>query len=252
MPNYAQLAEDLTRALDTALAPIAISLLDEPPAGVAAFEGAVPAGCVFWERAAAGPFYTSATDHELCAIGVHTHHLSGASAQQPSELERVLEVMGQLDYVRGDDVARIAVLDRVARHAVYAPLAQAPCKPDMVILFVNSQDGLVVAEAVDQVEHGPPPALGRPACALVPHVINTGRAASSLGCCGARAYLDVMQPSIAMWGLPGARLADYVARIVALSDANAKLARFHQLRRQDVEGGGRPTVEASLEHFARG
>ena len=39
-------------------------------------------------------------------------------------------------------------------------------------------------------QHPDNPAMGRPACAVVPQAINSGQAALSLGCCGARAYLD--------------------------------------------------------------
>jgi len=42
-------------------------------------------------------FVTSAKDHELCAIGVHTHHLSGASTTQQTELQEALKAMGGLD-----------------------------------------------------------------------------------------------------------------------------------------------------------
>ena len=63
--------------------------------------------------------------------------------------------------------------------------------PDMVLLFVNANQTLILSEATQQVENQNAPAMGRPACAIVPQVMNTGRAALSLGCCGARAYLDI-------------------------------------------------------------
>ena len=36
-----------------------------------------------------------------------------------------------------------------------------------------------------------------------PHVVNTGQPALSLGCCGARAYLDVMTDDVALWAATG-------------------------------------------------
>jgi uncharacterized protein (DUF169 family) len=88
--------------------------------------------------------------------------------------------------------------------------------------------------------------MGRPACAVVPQVVNTGRAAVSLGCCGARAYLDVLTDEMAIFAIPGANLQAYVERIDALAKANAVLANFHQLRRREVEDGQTPTVKQSL------
>ena len=91
-----------------------------------------------------------------------------------------------------------------------------------------------------------PPAMGRPACGVVPAVKNSGRAALSLGCCGARAYLDTLTPNLSLWALPGPRLAEYADRVAELSKANEVLTRFHKLRRKDVEAGGAPSVKQSL------
>lgn len=74
----------------------------------------------------------------------------------------------------------------------------------------------------------------------------SGRAALSLGCCGARAYLDVLTDSVALFAIPGAKLADYCVRIAALTDANAVIARFHTIRRHNIAAGQTPTVKESL------
>jgi len=92
--------------------------------------------------------------------------------------------------------------------------------------------------------------MGRPACAIVPQAINTGRAALSLGCCGARAYLDVLTDEVALWAIPGSKLDLYVERIATLAKANAVLTTFHQMRRKDVEDGKSPTIKESLAAMA--
>lgn len=250
MSDYARHAAELTSSLSLAVPPIAVAICDAVPAGVPAYEGAVAAGCRFWEEAATRAFATVTRDHELCAIGVHTHNLADASDEARSELGAALRVMAELEYVRPEDVAAIPVLERTARCVVYAPLAEAPVAPDVVLLFLRASQSLIAAEAVQQVEAGLPPALGRPACAVVPQAINSGRAAMSLGCCGARAYLDVLADDVALWALPAARLADYTARVVALSRANAMLSAFHTRRRADVEAGERPTLEQSLARIS--
>ena len=88
--------------------------------------------------------------------------------------------------------------------------------------------------------------MGRPACAVVPQVANTGRSALSLGCCGARAYLDALTDDVAVYALPGARIGEYAGRISALAKANEVLTHFHVLRRRDIESGDRPTIQQSL------
>jgi uncharacterized protein (DUF169 family) len=239
-------AKRLHESLGLGLPPIAVSLTDTVPAGVPSVTEAAAAGCAFWERAAKGPFFTSAADHALCSIGIHTHNLSGAPPSQASELKLTLKVLNDLDYVRDEEVAAIPVLQRSVKHVVYAPLSDAPIAPDVVVLFAHARHSLVITEAVQQVEAGLPPAMGRPACAMIPQVANSGRAAMSLGCCGARAYLDALTDETALWALPGASINAYADRIVALASANATLAKFHGLRREAVAQGVRPTVEQSL------
>jgi uncharacterized protein (DUF169 family) len=151
--------------------------------------------------------------------------------------------------VRPEDLPLIPVLASRSKYVVYAPLSESPLPPDVVLLFANSNQALVLSEAAQQVEGGTPPAMGRPACAVIPQVANTGRAALSLGCCGARAYLDVLTEDVALFAIPGAKLDAYVKRIVALAHANGVLARFHGLRRKEIGAGGNPTVRQSLEAF---
>jgi uncharacterized protein (DUF169 family) len=250
MSDYQKLANDLISALKLSQPPIAISFCDVPPPNVPAFNGMVPAGCSFWQQAAAKMFYTSTKDHELCAIGVHTHHMSQPSPSHQSELGDALAAMSGLDYVRAEEVAAIPVVQREVKHVVYGPLAEFRSDPEVVLLFAHAQQGLIVSEAVSRVDKGIPPAMGRPACAVVPQVINKGRAAMSLGCCGARAYLDVLADSVAMWAFPGNKLEQYCAEVVNLARANKTLAAFHTRRKEDVASGKRPTVRQSLERLS--
>jgi uncharacterized protein (DUF169 family) len=243
--NNAELSEILTSSLRLRQAPVAISLVNSLPDGLAQFHGRVAAGCKFWEEGAESGFATSASDHNLCAVGVHTHNLQPSPAQQ-ADLMDALKVFADLDYVRPQDVAAIPVLRSQPAHVVYAPLARTPLPADLVMLLVDAAQTLILSEAVQQVENQAAPAMGRPACAVVPQVVNTGRAAISLGCCGARAYLDRLQDDVAIFALPGANLESYVERIAALAKANSVLSKFHRLRRGQVEGGASPSVKQSL------
>jgi uncharacterized protein (DUF169 family) len=240
----------LIQSLGLSTPPIAVSFHDSIPENVAGIDGAVPAGCVFWQEAAKRTFVTSAVDHALCAIGVHTHNLEGAPETQPAELKQVLETMKGLDYVGDDEVADIAVHARKKKHVVYGPLDDHPTDPDLVMFFTNSRQGLVVSEAVTRVDAGVPPAMGRPACAAVPHVLNSQTAAMSLGCCGARTYLDSWSDDVALWALPAGQFERYVEEIVTLSKANDVLTLFHERRRADIAAGDRPTVKESVARIS--
>ncbi len=250
MNENTKLAQVLVSSLDLTLPPIAISFCDTPPAHAPSYDGVAPAGCAFWQQAAARTFATTAKDHALCSIGVYTHHLADAPASHQSELAEALKVMGELDYVRPEEVAAIPVMARPAKYVVYGPLAECQTAADVVLIFAHAAQSLIVSEAVARVDRGAPPAMGRPACAAVPQAFNRQTAALSLGCCGARAYLDVLTDNVALWALPGAKLDQYCAEIAAFARANKTLAEFHSRRRNDVEAGQQPTVRQSLERLS--
>ncbi len=207
--------------------------------------GQSPAGCRFWQEAASRVFATTAADHSLCSIGQYTHNLEMSPASS-TDLMDALKVFGELSYVREQDVAMIPVLGSKPKYVVYGPLGQIPVDPDVVLLFVRADQTLILSEASQQLENGMPPAMGRPACAVIPQAKNTGRSALSLGCCGARAYLDVLANDVALYAIPGASMGAFAERIASLSKANEILTKFHQIRRRDIEAGGAPTIQQSL------
>ena len=245
VPDYPALEKTLTDALRLKLAPVGVCLLDAPPQGVKTFGGRVAAGCQFWELAATEAFATSAEHHALCSIGIYTHNMETTPRAQ-EDLGDALKVFADLGYVREEDLPLIPVLERKPKTVVYAPLGRVPASPDAVILFVHPAQILILSEAAQQVEMTRMPALGRPACGVVPQAINSGKAALSLGCCGARAYIEALQDDTALFAIPGPSLARYVERIAALATANSVLNAFHSLRKADVAAGLTPTVKESL------
>lgn len=251
MTDYAAISKTIMDSLKLRVVPVAVCITDQPPAGLRGPSQPAAAGCVFWERGAQGAFVTSPADHGNCVVGMYTHHMPLATFSQQENLNDCLKVFGDLGYVRSEDIPVIPVLKDEAKYVTYAPLASTPVPPSTVLLFADSRQSLAITEAVQQVEPGVPPALGRPACAAIPHSINTQKPALSLGCCGARAYLDVLTDDFALWALPGTRIADYATRIKVLADANQILTKFHQLRREDVAAGKSPSVKESLDRLQK-
>ena len=245
MPSYSDISDSLTAHLHLAQPPVAVCLADTLPEGVALWSGHSPAGCRFWQEASSRVFATTSADHSLCSIGQYTHNLEMSPASS-ADLMDALKVFGELTYVREQDIAAIPVLASRSKYVVYGPLAQVPLAPDVVLLLVRADQTLILSEASQQLENGLPPAMGRPACAVVPQARNTGRSALSLGCCGARAYLDVLSPDVALYAIPGASLAAFAERIEALAKANEVLTKFHQIRRHQIEAGSAPTIKESL------
>lgn len=246
-----EIAESLRSTLTLTLPPVAITLADSAPAGVPAFSGRVAAGCRFWQDAATRTFVTAPRDHDLCAIGTFTHNLE-VSAAHEADRRDALQIFADLGYVRPEDIPAIPVLQTQPAFVIYGPLADAPLPPDVVLLFVRADQTLILSEASQSLEGGLPPAMGRPACAVVPQAKNTGRSALSLGCCGARAYLDILTDDVALYAIPGPRLETFAERVAQLAKANGILTTFHRIRRQDVENGKNPTIRESLTAMASG
>jgi len=249
--GYAAISQRLTKALRLPQPPVAICFASNAPEGAEHPASPVPAGCRFWQDGATKVIATNAVDHASCAIGVYTHHLASSQRQQ-QDLADALGVFRDLGYVRDEDLPLIPVLDANPAYVVYSPLSKTPTSPDVVILLANANQVLILTEAAQQVEGRETLAMGRPACAVVPQVKNSGRAALSLGCCGARRYLDVLDDSTAIFAIPGGKLESYTQRIEALAHANSTLSNFHDVRRRQFERGGTPTVRESLEALQAG
>src|SRR5580700_1482021 len=133
MVDYGSIERRFSEALGIERRPVAVTFLKTPPAGVAKFEGSMPSGCSFWRLAADGrAFYTVAADHYNCPIGSYTHNIALPPERAP-ELEQTLSLMGTLGYVKMEEVPGIPRLPEPPGAVVYAPLADSPFDPDVVI-----------------------------------------------------------------------------------------------------------------------
>jgi len=250
MIDYPTVAQSLSQALRLDFPPIAVCLTNSLPEGMTGDQvPTVPAGCVFWQEAAQGPIVTTPKDHELCSVGMYTHNMA-TTVSQDAERNDTLSLFAKLGYLRPEDIPTIPVLEIRPEHIIYSPLSQTPIKPNVVLLFARASQALILSEAAQAIDPGAPPAMGRPTCAIIAQVANSGKAAVSLGCCGARAYLDNFSPDIMLFGIPGIRLTEYVRQVEILSHANSVLTTYHQIRRNDVKAGKHPSVRDSLRSLA--
>lgn len=227
----ASLAESLTRLLDLGARPIAISFVDAPPAGVPHVAVPQPASCGYWRLAAdeGRTFYTDATDHHGCPVGAHTHAAPAPDAVR-SELDRLIGMMVDLEYLSPADIPAIPTRRRPLSCAVYAPLADAPVEPDVVLLRAGMRQMMLLQEAAQSAGvAGQGATLGRPTCAVLPQAENTAHTAASFGCVGNRVYTGAADHE-AYFAIPGAALEALVARLDVIVRANCELESFHKSR----------------------
>jgi uncharacterized protein (DUF169 family) len=138
--------------------PVAVTFAAAAPAGIRRVPRSGPAGCAYWKQAGEGAvFYTEAADHFNCPVGSYTHGVA---------LPRRKAAFGV---------------------AVYAPLALTPTPPDVVLVRGRARQIMLVAEAARAAGlAGDAAAMGRPACAMIPAVLDGPGAVTSLGCIGNR------------------------------------------------------------------
>src|SRR5437762_3263054 len=220
-------AKQLQDLLQLRTSPVAVTFQDTPPADIPHVDKAAPSGCTFWKRAAAGQvFYTEAADHYNCPIGSYTHGIDLPPAQA-KELQGVMEIMVQLNYIRMEEVPGIPRRPGKFGIAVYAPLATAPFPPQVVLVSGTAKQIMLLAEAAQAAGAGvEAPVMGRPTCAAIPAVLQTKHSAASLGCIGNRVYTGQTDDEL-YFALPGEQLERVVEKLAGIVNANRELEKYH-------------------------
>ena len=233
MIDYRGLEKRIVDGLHLERRPVAVSFRDAPPSGVPKFTGAMPSGCSFWPLAMAGRvFYTVPADHYNCAVGSHTHNIPLPS-ERAAELPQTLTFMTGLGYLKMEEVPGIPQLPRTPGVVIYAPLADTPVDPDVVLFGERPGRVMLLQEAALRAGVGARvPLLGRPTCMALPAAL-AGGAVASTGCIGNRVYTDVTDDEMYV-AIPGKDLGRVVDELGTIAHANAALSDYHRERRRTL------------------
>ncbi|MGA2594793.1 MAG: DUF169 domain-containing protein [Bryobacteraceae bacterium] len=231
--DYQSIEQQLSGALRLDRRPVAVTFQDSPPAGVSKFTGTTPSGCSFWRLAAEGrTFYTVPSDHYNCPIGSHTHNIP-LPEERAQELGQTLSLMTSIGYIKMEEIPGIPRLPHTPGVAIYAPLADTPVEPDVVLVAGRPGRVMLLAEAALAAGAGAQsPMIGRPTCMAIPAAMANGVVVSS-GCIGNRVYTDLGEDELYVV-IPGRDLAKVVDCLQAIAAANAQLADYHRGRRQTL------------------
>jgi len=224
----------MTELLGLRVAPVAVTFASAAPAGVPRVAKTGPAGCAYWKQAVEGAvFYTEAADHFNCPVGSYTHGV-GLPPERAKELEGVVGTMVGLQYIHMEEVGALPRRTEPFKVAVYAPLAEAPVPPDVVLVRGRARQIMLVAEAARAAGlAGDAAAMGRPACAMIPAVLARPGGVTSLGCIGNRVYTGLGDDEL-YFTIPGGRIGDLVERLETVLHANRELEQYHQARRASL------------------
>lgn len=227
--NWRALSEELSGALHLAVPPIAISFGDSAPEGVEAFDepmsdptpdgrsGRVPAGCVFWVRAAESTFATVPEDHGNCSVGRYTHGL--ASLEEVGGNADVAALV-ESGWVDPSAFGGIPAVSERAEVITYGPLADVTGQPDVVLIRVNGRQLMVLSDAI--------PGLrieGKPQCHIVALAKEHGEPAASVGCALSRARTG-MRPDEMTFAVPGSRLGEVVGAVKRTASVDSVVAKY--------------------------
>jgi len=235
LTNLTPNATALQQTLDLKWPPISITFTKERPSDIERIGEAAASGCTYWRLAAEGKvFYTEAADHYGCPIGSYTHAVELPSAQS-KELEGMIETMVGLSYLKMEEVPTIPKREEPFRFAIYAPLADAPIEPDVVIVRGNAKQMMLLAEAANAAGISPSAGImGRPTCAMIPAVTNRGQSAISLGCIGNRVYNELVDDEMYI-ALTRIGVSKVLQRLPQINKANNELDKFHRNRNRSIE-----------------
>jgi uncharacterized protein (DUF169 family) len=224
--------EEMSRlsALGLGKEPVAIAFTETPPEGVEHVGAREAAGCGYWRLAADGrSFYTTADDHANCPVGAFTHGVA-LSAEQSKELEGLIGTMIELKYIRSEEVPAFPHRKRPMRFAVYAPVQRATFAPDVVVFRGSVREMMIVSEAARAAGvFDAAPVMGRPACAMLPHALETATGVASVGCIGNRVYTQLGDGEMYVT-VPGGSLSAVLAQLPVTLTANRELEQFHRQR----------------------
>jgi uncharacterized protein (DUF169 family) len=227
--EWSQLASELGSALHLSSPPIAITFSEAPPRDVPPADdvmpepladgrtGRVPAGCVFWIKAANRTFSTVAADHGNCSVGSLTHGFKTLEeVAGNSDVAALLET----GWVTMEVVPSIPVVRERPGAVTYGPLAETTVDPDVVLLRVNGRQLMVLSDAI--------PGLrieGKPQCHIVAIAKEEQESAASVGCALSRVRTG-MPPTEMTCAIPAGQLPDVVAAIRRNAVADNEVAKY--------------------------
>jgi len=212
--------------------PVAITFLESAPEDMPRIEEVAPAGCTYWKYASEGrSFYTEAADHYGCPIGAHTHGIDVPADQEP-QLEGMVQTMVELEYLIDGEAAGIPRRDEEFGVMAYAPLSTTSSEPDVVMVRGDARQMMLLAEATHAAGVACQTSMvGRPTCAAIPEVIESGLSATNLGCIGNRVYTELGDDEL-YFAFAGRHVDRIVEKLTAITSANRELEKYHRERVQ--------------------
>lgn len=226
--NYGRLQAALEDALGLFAPPIAISFVEgaegveryaarQPEATPDGRTGAVPAGCVFWIKAADRTFATFPEDHGNCSVGCVTHGLKTLD-----EVAGNADVAALCDsgWVTPEAMQGITAVRDKPGAILYGPLAETPVDPSVVLLRLNGKQQMMLHDAWPGMR-----LEGKPQCHIVAIAKEQDEVALSVGCMLSRVRTGMSNNEVTC-AIPGHLVPQVIERLQAARAADLAVAAY--------------------------
>lgn len=234
----AEVSRRITDVLGLEMPPISLVFTDEAPAGLPGPARTAPSACAFWRDAEEDPFFASAERHYNCPVGAMVMGFR-LPEEVKQELGEAVTGMCEQKYLSPDEAPNLpTVQERPGGTAeiVYAPLADGPMPPDVVLLWVAARQAMLCNEAIGTASWltGSPVVSGRPGCAALPLALDGDAPAFSLGCTGMRTYTGIGDDRLLL-AIQGPKLEEFADVLERIGAANDHMEGYYRERRERVE-----------------
>jgi uncharacterized protein (DUF169 family) len=227
--EWQEMGRELKALLGLGNPPLAITFSHAAPAGVERVAGEppepaadgrtgkVPAGCVFWIKAAERTFSTRPEDHANCSVGSMTHGLKTMDEVAGNgDVAAILEA----GWATLEMVPRIPVVKERHEYVTYGPLTETLIDPDVVFLRLNPKQLMVLHDAIPEMRME-----GKPQCHIVAIAKEDAAVAASVGCMLSRARTG-MPASEMTCAIPAKRLREVLERLRETAKADSAVAGY--------------------------
>lgn len=227
--DWAALSQGLADFLSLTAPPIAITFSPAPVEGVPQFNGTmpdstpdgrtgrVPAGCVFWMKAADATFNTAPEDHFNCSVGTFTHGLK--TLEEVAGNQDVAALMDS-GWVDERAVMSIPFITEKPGAITYGPLAETPVDPDVVLLRLNPRSLMILRDAYPDLQ-----IEGKPQCHIVAMAKEHRTLAASVGCMLSRVRTGMANTEMTC-AIPADKMPEAVERLDSAATIDATVGRY--------------------------
>ncbi len=225
---YQEVTQRFIELLQLPHPPVGLAFVESIPENVQHMATPVPSACTYWRLGEKGVFYANADDHQNCPIGMMTMGFTMPESAQ-ARAQELVGTMASVQYFSPAEVSALPVIKKPHQSIVYGRLDQMPIVADVVLCILNTQQAMLIAEAMGNVNwlQGGQTAFGRPTCGVIPRTMLTGETSMSFGCIGARTYIN-LSPAELVLTVPGDKFVGLVENLATIVSANNALAPFHQ------------------------